>query len=61
MLDSAGTYGEELEALTAAYERDNEGLSYKQFFEKHASEGYKRFTRETIEEVKSAWEQGVAI
>ena len=61
MLDAIGSYGEELKSLEAAYEQDNEGLSYKEYFNKYASEDYKRFTEETIRQVDDAWKHGIAI
>ena len=61
MYDPTGPYSDEQAALQAAYDIDDEGLTCRQYFDKHASDGLKRYTEERIREYHEAWERGEAI
>ena len=54
-------YADERDALNAAFERDDEGLTGSEYFDKYASEGLKKEVEKNIREYEEAWKQGIAI
>ena len=53
-IDTRGEFGEEIDRLTEAFFRDNEGLSVDEYYEKYASKEYKKFVAECIARIEEA-------
>ena len=60
-IDSRGEFGEEIDRLTEAFFKDNEGLSAEEYVEKHGSEEYKKFVAETLARIDEAENRNQAL